>query len=317
MAQTRPDVVVVGAGVIGLTSAICLAEAGAQVLVLTAEPPRETTSAVAGAMIGPSIPDPDPRVGPWCEASDRQFRELARQADTGVHLLRGRLVSNLGDEPPPWAAAVPGFVPCAPAELAGFRTGFWAELPFAYMPRYLDYLAGRLDAAGGRLVPRRITDLGDAASQAPVVVNCTGVGARHLAGDEQVEPIKGQHVVVENPGLDTFLFEGGFDRAWTGFIPHGEVVVLGGVALPGDWDRTPDPAVDAEILARCVRAEPRLSGARVITTVAGLRPGRPAVRLAEERIGDARCIHNYGHGGVGVTLSWGCALDVRGIVLNR
>jgi len=306
----QADVVVIGAGVIGLTSGICLAEAGLQVLVRSAEPPARTTSAVAGAMIGPPVPDPDERVAGWIEVADTRFRAMAEQPGTGVRVMRGRLLSNAADTPPPWAGAVPGFTLCTPGELAGFRAGFWVELPVAYMPRYLAYLGDRLVSAGGRVELRPVAALLEAAEDAPLVINCTGLAAAGLAGDPLVRPIKGQHVVVRNPGLDSFLFEKGPETAWTGFFPHGDRVVLGGVAIDGDGDPAPDDKVTRGILTRCIAAEPRLAGMPVLGVEVGLRPGRPRVRLEEEALGAARCIHHYGHGRYGVMWSWGSAADV-------
>jgi transcriptional regulator with AAA-type ATPase domain len=75
------------------------------------------------------------------------------------------------------------------------------------MPRYLDYLLRRLSAAGGTLEIRRLTSLTDALDVAPVVVNCTGLGARDLAGDTDVRPVFGQHVMLTNPGLDQLVIE--------------------------------------------------------------------------------------------------------------
>jgi D-amino-acid oxidase len=47
----------------------------------------------------------------------------------------------------------------------------------------------------------------------------------------------------------------------------------------------------------------------------GLRPVRPQVRLETQAVpGGRHVVHNYGHGGAGVTLSWGCALAVAGAV---
>jgi len=314
MAGSPLEVIVIGAGVSGLTTAVCLAEEGARVLVRTAEPPRRTTSAVAAAMCGPNFAAPDDPALRWGQIAEREFLALGENPRSGVRVGRGRLVSNWGDALPPWAPSVPGFAPCSPQELPpGFRMGFWVELPTADMPRYLDYLAGRLVAAGGRIEQRPVRSLAEAAAEAPVVVNCTGTAARELAGDPEVRAVKGQHVIVENPGLDTFMYEGGGGSAWTGFFPHRDRVVLGGVAIEDDWDLTPDPMVTEEIRARCIAAEPRLAHARVIGVDVGLRPTRPAVRLEEELVGGSRCIHNYGHGGVGVTLSWGCARDVVAI----
>ena len=89
-------------------------------------------------------------------------------------------------------------------------------------------------------------------------------------------------------------------------VPRSRDVVLGGTAVEGEWSRTPDPATAESILARAAAIEPRLAGARVLRHRVGLRPGRTTVRL--ERVGDV--IHCYGHGGCGVTVSWGCADDV-------
>ncbi len=62
--------------------------------------------------------------------------------------------------------------------------------------------------------------------------------------------------------------------------------------------------------ARVRALEPRLRDAKVIEVVTGLRPDRPSVRVEAERLGAAWCVHNYGHGGNGVSLSWGCAREV-------
>jgi D-amino-acid oxidase len=73
----RPDVVVIGSGVIGLTTAACLAEAGFSVRIRTAALPQETTSRVAGAMWGSTFAGPADKVEGWALASLHAFRELA------------------------------------------------------------------------------------------------------------------------------------------------------------------------------------------------------------------------------------------------
>lgn len=212
--------------------------------VHTAELPHDTSSQVAAAMIGPVIPDADTRVPRWAEASTVRFREMADDPDSGVRVSWGRLVSNVGDDAPPWAHDVPGFAPCAPADHPeGFRLAFWVELPVVDMIMYLDHLLARLELAGGRIAQRRVSDLPSQAPPGGVVVDCAGLGARELAPDPSLVPVQGQHVIVDNPGLEleTFLFEGGAETEWTGFFPHGRRVVLGGVARRGRGDRFPSP----------------------------------------------------------------------------
>ncbi|GAA3789660.1 FAD-dependent oxidoreductase [Sphaerisporangium flaviroseum] len=311
------DVLVIGAGVTGLTTAVCLAEAGLKVRVRSAELPGRTTSAVAGAMIGgPVFTEPLEAAVRWQEASLKEFTMLAGHPDAGVRIARGRLVSRLGNGVPPWAERLPGFQPCDPGEHAGFPVAFWISSPLADMPRYLTYLVERLGAAGVEVELRPVASLESAATEAPVVVNCSGVGAHFLADDPEVHPVRGQHVVVENPGLDEFFFERGAETEWTGYMPHADCVVLGGTAGSGDWSLTPDPEQTEAILRRCVAVEPRLEGARVLGVEVGLRPGRKRIRLDEETINGSRVIHSYGHGGVGVSMSWGCAHDIRQMILD-
>jgi D-amino-acid oxidase len=211
---------------------------------------------------------------------------------------------------------MPGFAECTPEEHAGFPVAFWLDSPVVDMPRYLRYLTDRLAAAGAGIELRAFDSLAEAAALAPVVVDCTGVGAQKLTGDQQLKPVRGQHVVVENPGLTEFFYERSKAPALTSYIPHAKRLVLGGTVQPGDWSLTPDADQTEEILRRCIEVEPRIAGAPVLSVEVGLRPARPEVRLSEERLGEARVVHNYGHGGAGIAMSWGCAEEVRRLLLG-
>jgi D-amino-acid oxidase len=306
------DVVVVGAGVIGLTSAICLAEDGRDVRIIAADPPQQTTSRVAGAMWGSSFAGPADAVRRWAEVSLTELRALAEVPESGVRVARGQLVARSTDEgPPPFL--FPGVEITRRSQApAGYRAAFALDVPIVDMPRHLEYLVARFEAVGGEIEVRSLRALGDVAGEA-VVVNCSGAGARSLVPDAQVQAVRGQHVVVENPGLDEFLMEEPAPQ-WACWFPHGDHVVLGGNAQEGEWSLEPDPVVAGEIVARCSAIEPRLGEARVLEHRVGLRPARPEVRVEAERLGGSLCVHNYGHGGTGVGLAWGCARDVRALV---
>jgi D-amino-acid oxidase len=319
------DVFVLGAGVSGLTSAICLAEAGLRVVVQAAEPPLETTSVVAGAVWGVHLVGADDRVAGWASDTRAALVELASQPETGVRVAVGREVVRTPREAPPDATDGSEFTPCPADEIpAGYATGWRVTEPLVAMPVYLGYLRDRFVAAGGQLLaPRSFTTLAEAArrsaelaSPAPVLVNCPGVGAHDLVPDSSVTPVRGQAVVVANPGITEFFVGSGEDPSdLTYFFPHEQTVVLGGTHDFGDWSRVPDPATAERIQAACAAIEPRLAGAAVLGHRVGLRPARPQVRLEAEVIGEARVVHNYGHGGGGVTLSWGCARDVAKLAL--
>jgi D-amino-acid oxidase len=309
---------VIGAGVSGLTSALCLSEAGWPVRVWTAALPQRTTSAVAGAVWAP--PRPAERAAStlaWTEHSLRVFRDLAQDPSTGVQMAPALAVGELtGDEAMSSAASlIPDLRPAEPADIPdGYLVGFRATMPMIDMPQYLDYLTQRLAAAGCAIEVHPVQSLAEATDTAPIVINCAGLGAGPLAGDDTVRPLFGQHVVLSNPGLRQLFLEVGSGSEWVCYFPHRQRVVCGGISIPGRWDTTPDPDVTDRILQRCRRIEPRLGEAEVIETITGLRPDRPSVRVEAEALGRARCIHNYGHSSNGVTLSWGCARDVVRLV---
>jgi D-amino-acid oxidase len=312
------QIVVVGAGVSGLTSAICLAEAGWPVRVWTAAVGRQTTSAVAGAVWLP--PRPAQRATEmlaWTEHSLRVFTELAGDPDSGVQLAPALAVGELTatQSMSSAAALIPDLRPADPADIPqGFGTGFRATVPMIDMPHYLGYLTRRLAAAGCEIEEHPVQSLADVADTAAIVVNCAGLAAGALTGDDTIRPLFGQHVVLTNPGLRQLFLEINGGPEWTCYFPHPQRVVCGGVSIAGRWDTNADPEITERILQRCRRIEPRLGEAEVIEVITALRPDRPSVRVEAEPLGRARCIHNYGHGGNGVTLSWGCARDVVSLV---
>jgi D-amino-acid oxidase len=309
-------VIVVGAGISGLTTAVCLAEAGFSVRVVAAAPPLETTSAAATGLVGLANGEPSDKIPGWVRCTVEELSRLLNAPEAGVRVERGLLASREPGEPPPMIQRMPGYARASGDELPqGFVDGFWLDMFLLDMARYLPYLTQRLESAGTAIEIRRIERLESLAAEAPVIVNCSGVEARSLASDDSVRPAWGMHVIVKNPGLHTHFMEGppGL-RAWTSWTPHGERVLIGGISVLDRWDRAADPEIAEALLARARAANPALADAPVLGTNVGLRPERPAVRLEREQLGEALCMHNYGHGGVGVTLSWGCAREVLSIL---
>jgi D-amino-acid oxidase len=319
MTSRVPDVLVIGAGVSGLTTAICLAEAGRGVTVAAADLPPRTTSAAAGAIWGPHLVGMDERVDRWGSLTLTRLAELSADPSTGVRVAQGIAASRAHQSDPfDWVAASGAVSPCAPAELpAGYEGGWRLTAPIVSMSVYLDYLLARLGRAG---VPIRDAEFGSLAEAAEltgaeVIVNCSGIGARRLVPDPAVNPVRGQVIIAENPGLTEFFLGVGDDpEDITYFLPHGDVVCLGGTEEEGNWSLEPDPATTERILRGCAAIEPRLSEPTIVAHRVGLRPVRPSIRLEAEKVDGRQVLHNYGHGGAGVTLSWGCALEVAAMV---
>ena len=320
-----PDVFVIGAGVSGLSTALVLLEAGLSVTVYAAEPPQRTTSAVAGALWGAHLVGADERVGRWAAVTLARFRDLCAEPASGVREIGG-LVAAAGradPDPPAFARDAGCLTRCDQADLpAGYTSGWRYSAPVVAMPAYLDYLLGLLLAAGGQLhLGPPLHDLAGALerSAAPVIVNCAGIGARELVPDPALAAVRGQVVIAANPGLAEFFVGEGADPDEVSYIfPHGATVVLGGTHERGNESLRPDPAAATRILASCAAVEPRLAGAPVLGHRVGLRPVRAQVRLEAQALpGGRRLVHNYGHGGAGVTLSWGCARAVLAHVTGQ
>jgi D-amino-acid oxidase len=313
-------VTVIGAGVVGLTTAVCLAEAGLAVAVHAAEPPLRTTSLAAGAIWGPHLVGPHDRVARWAARTLSALHELIAAGHPFVRLTPGIAASRLAQTAPPeFAAGASDLSPCPPADLpAGYLTAWRLSAPLVTMREYLGWLHERYLSAGGRAITLiRYPTLADAIRGAAtrVIVNCTGCGAHELVPDSQVTPVRGQAVVVANPGISSFFVGTGPDGHLTYYFPHRDRVVLGGTEQPGDWNREPDPRITDQIIEACSAIEPKLREAAFLEHRVGLRPVRPEVRLEAVKTPEGvTLVHNYGHGGAGVTLSWGCAREAAELV---
>lgn len=299
-------IVVVGAGVIGLTCAHRLVRAGHEVEVWSRDPFDATTSNVAAALWYPYRALPEEAVTRWAAATYDMLSILSVRPETAVALVRGRELFRQPRPDPWWAAAVPRLRRATDLP-PGYADGYAFAAPVVRMPAYLRWLVDELAAAGVGFRHREVADL--AAVPADVVVNATGLGSADLLGDTELTPVRGQVVRVADPGLAGWTLDGEHPDGLVYVVPRGTDVVCGGIAQDSS-SLEPDPAEAVAIMKRCVEVVPELAGAPVLGHAVGLRPVRGTVRL--ER--DGNVVHCYGHGGAGVTLSWGCADEVVRLV---
>jgi D-amino-acid oxidase len=323
------EIVVVGAGVIGLTTALTLQERAHRVRVVAAATGPAITSSVAGAIWFPFFAEPRDRVSKWADIARAWLTRLASsEPRAGVDVLR-MLELDDASEVPWWGRSIEDLT-LTRASDAGTDASNWNGAPFGWRftaprvdPRHhMAWLEAQLHAPIERrtlaslregLLPRTAQGSPDA------IINCTGLGAGTLGNDPAIRPLFGQVIVASPEGFD--LGEAMADerdpRAVFYVIPRRDEVIIGGCTA--DWTSPftdgalppTDPALTETMLARAARygVNPR----RILRVVAGLRPYRSAVRV-ERDPSDPRIIHNYGHGGSGYTIARGCAEEVATLV---
>ena len=315
-------VAIIGAGVSGLTCGVVFAERGYRTAIFAKETGQQTTSGAAGALWFPYDAEPAERVIPWALETYKALVDLSREARAGVSMIELRQFSRAGEiEIPDWAIPLgaqavipsPSTSPragSAQRSLESFKSGFSLRVPLMDTTIYLDYLANRFVAAGGSIATNvQFKQLEGVDRKFDLVINCTGIGARELVQDRDLEPHRGQVAVV--PSIEDFSCAIVCDDVPLMYaIPRTNDCVFGGTNDISS-DLAVDPATTDRIVAECSRVL-KIEKPNVLTERVGLRPFRKSgVRLERDQLVDSRTvIHNYGHGGSGFTLSWGCAREI-------
>lgn len=381
-------VLVVGAGVSGLTTAILLQEAEHSVTIRAPEASRDTTSAKAAAIWEPYLPQLRPNAGEalknirrWGKQAYDRFRSDPALRDerfgpSGVTWAR-ILELKREEESPAWRDDVDHFTTFAhahmPAGYESYAQGFAFDTPIIDMSRYLPYLEARFRSAKGSsgqadwIDRRPVCDLATELPNYDAVINCTGLDGGALAGDEvALTPALGQVVRIQRGTFRPFRFAGqeiaaivddGSTDDLAYIVPRTDDIVLGGTYIPRRYEdyaqqrgtagytpsgsQPPDNDIKTAILQRCARLaapldpafamsiaplvshafadelaeqvgqQDRSTPVAIITSeTCGLRPSRDGGPRVECDPRHRGLIHNYGHAGAGVTLSWGCAARV-------
>jgi D-amino-acid oxidase len=239
--------------------------------------------------------------------------DLARFPESGVSMIESRQFLRTGEiEIPDWA--IPLGASVIPSEVEGslesFASGFSLRVPLTDTTIYLDYLAVRFRKAAGEVHANvRFRKLEDVDRKFDLVINCAGIGARELVQDADLEPHRGQVAIV--PKIENLYAAIVCDDEPLMYaIPRTNDCVFGGTNELSD-NLAADPATTSRIVAECSRVL-KIDKPSILAERVGLRPFRKSgVRLERDQLRDGRTvIHNYGHGGAGFTLSWGCAREV-------
>ncbi len=322
MQAGKKTVTVLGCGVSGLTTAICLQRAGYEVEIVTRELSPFTTSDKAAAIWFPFAAGPADKVEQWSRDTYLEFEKLSKNPDSGVYLVELFLLAeDVNELEPGWSLSLPSssWRVAEPAELpAGYETAFAIKIPLIETPIYLPFLVSRFQESGGTIHMRTVTCLEGLREPGRLVVNCAGLEARTLTVDAELYPIKGNIITGkiqgDEPWLRCLVDDAGENRL-AYVLPRKRTgdIILGGTAMEHDDSPEFGPSEVSGIYERCLKLIPELKDLPVISMDAGLRPGRKEIRLGW----DAELkglIHNYGHGGSGFTVAWGCGRAVLELI---
>ncbi len=327
----KQRVAIVGAGVSGLTCGVVFAERDFRTAIFAEETGRSTTSAAAGAIWFPYDAEPADKVIPWGLETYQVLLDLSHDPNSRVSMIELRQFSRTGKiQIPDWAIPLGAHALVLSSEYASpartesslticpsvFKSGFTLNVPLMDTTIYLDYLANRFQKAGGTINGNvRFKKLEDVDREFDLVINCSGIGAKTLVADVDLEPHRGQVAIV--PKIDNLSCAIVCDDAPLMYaIPRTNDCVFGGTnEVSGNC--AVDPTSTSRMVAECSRVL-NIDKPRVLDEPVGLRPFRKSgVRLDRGRLRDGRTVlHNYGHGGSGFTLSWGCANKVFQLAQN-
>ncbi|XP_003737378.1 D-aspartate oxidase [Galendromus occidentalis] len=321
-------VAIVGGGISGMSTALCAIEDGvlnaSQTTIIAEKVYSEITSYIAAGLFRP-----DEDVAPDLDTAERWYRDtFERWSDleklniphiTGVKKLPGYSLSSFSAEATSNRVCdriFPDIRSMTADELKKFprqyKYGVYHTTFVADPQKYLPYLEDQLRQRGVRFLQYRVDDLADLAERFDIVVNCSGLGAKHLAKDNRVVPIRGQVVKVRNkPEVTHFYYADDYY-----ILPGVDWVTLGGTRNFANSDLRVSKCDRENILRGCQQILPLLKANEEIADMVGLRPYRSPVRVEAVKFpnSDSWLVHNYGHGGQGVNLSWGTAREATRLI---
>lgn len=303
-------IAIIGAGISGMSTAYLLSGTKQYVIDLIAKDfSPNITSDRAAAFWFPYHIRNDKRGVQWCRQSYDFYKEYASDPATGISFIQ--IIKGVGHgikDEEAWMSFMPdkSLRKLESDELPhGYAEAYEATVPLIETQIFLPWLTDQLKADGVNIIQREVKDLYTLQEQYDVVINCTALGARELCDDETIIPVRGQIVLLE-PGYPDKIF---LDNHLPSYIvPRKDATIVGGTYEENEYDAVTIDETLESVLQKAYSVDPQLKERKIIGNWAGLRPFRPEIRA--EREPDTNIIHNYGHGGSGFTLAFGCATSV-------
>ena len=328
--MSRLKVAVIGAGIMGISSAYQIKKKFPQFEVtVIAEifTPNNVSDGAAG-LWRPGDVGTTPRklINKWSKATLDYTNDLLKNdpaaSKNGLSYAHGYCISCEEIPAPEWedlALDLKRF----PEKMKG---GYGYTGIFTEGKKHIPWLMSNFYNLGGNAIKRKVNDIAELWDQFDIIVNCAGLGAKELAKDNDMFPVRGQVLRVTAPWIKEFVYH--VDKDEQGRVcyvfPNQDDVVIGGTKQVNNNDPRIKANVREWILEKTQELIPSLKYAEIKYDWVGLRPSRTQVRLEREVIirpkSNSRSmkriavVHNYGHGANGMTLFWGCANDVVALI---
>ncbi len=319
MATTKENIHILGGGVIGLTTAVTLQQIGYSVNIVTQRDAQNTVSGVAAAIWFPYKAYPMKEVNEWSLYSYNKYLELEKDGNTGVSFIPFTIVEK-ETTAPSWLASLPkGLKPTKnKTRYNGVDSiAYTALFPLIETPLFIKYLQNQFMELGGKVQYETITSIEDL-DPGITYINCLGLGAAKIFNDPDMYPIQGQIVKLEpNADIKGLSIEypiDSFEDEHLYIIPRSDCIVVGGSSVNNNFSTVADEKRTQRILNRAYSIVPELKKLKILDSVVGLRPGRSRIKLSKDD--NYNIFHNYGHGGAGYTVAWGCA-EAIGALLEK
>jgi len=306
-------VVVLGAGIIGLSCTLRLLQAGYKVTVIAKDFSPHTTSDGAGGFWEPYKAEPQDKVLKWSESTKLELLKLEKEK---WPVFSSRVEScYMGEITIPFFKHLLDNYKIENYNRAGYTTVSWSA-PLVNTTAYMNKLMQLIVHLGGKFVQKTISDINELihhyTPKIEILINCLGFGSKELFNDQEVIPIRGVLVLLEPiKAIENRVFV--LDDESVYVISRTDKCLLGGTAEEHKIHLHAQEQEIQRIIEETCKLVPEIkeNGPLKITNVwVGLRPYRTSVRLEIDNGYDVPIVHCYGHGGSGWTVHWGCADDV-------
>ncbi|MFT3682022.1 MAG: FAD-dependent oxidoreductase [Ferruginibacter sp.] len=308
------NIAIIGAGISGMSVAYLLSQKGYKPTIYSKAFSPNITSNRAAAFWFPYHIRNDKRGVDWCRTSYEYYKDFATRPETGISIqkLVKVLRNGVEEEEPIWIDFMPqnSYRMLPHAELpAGFARVCEAAVPLIETQIFLPWLQQQLIQKDIQFIQQEITGLNELAAQYDIVINSSALGSIKLCDDKNLVPVRGQVALLATGAMNTIYLD---NESLLYVVPRKDAIIVGGTYEENVDEEITEPATIERLLKNAYNALPELKQQAIIGSWAGLRPYRKEVRV--EREINSNIIHNYGHGGSGFTLAFGCAESVLKMV---